>query len=290
MPSKMVTRQHDISATIGAAAIKNADALAAKLTERLTAQSQQAEPPQMDWKAILMDVGQYLVNNGKGLLERDEELQKQRRLQRQLRFQRNDAAAQIRTQLRGMRFLVDEAFGKEKSKLIFPARTDLQRLDIKGLLRVAQEAVELLRGAEHPWPDLAALGHVATPAMILASLEQTIPSLAAAIDGLRPEKSGADHALGNKTRDLEMTVDAMRRGADFLFGLFRLVSFDVEAQRLRPRRRKARVAAVPEEAPPAASRPAPVLAKPLMDFLPAPPTADPTLAADNLLPLRPDQP
>lgn len=270
MPSKMVTRQHDVTALIGTAAIKNADVLAAKLTAHFTAQTQQAEPPQMDWKTILIDVGQFLVRNAVGLVERDEELQKQRRLQRQLRFQRNDAAAQIRTQLRGMRFLVDEAFGKEKAKLIFAARTDLQRLDAKALIRVAGEAVELLHGNEHPWPDLTEMGHVATPAMLLASLEQAIPKLAAAVDGLRPEKSGADHALGNKTREFEATVEAMQRGADFLFGLFRLVSFDVEAERLRPRRRKARGSATPEETPPAVPPPVPVLAKPLMGLLPPP--------------------
>jgi hypothetical protein len=271
-------------ASIGAAAIKNADVLAAKLTAKLATQTQQAEPPRMDWKTILVDVGQFLVDNGLGLVETDEELEKQRRLQRQLRFQRDDATAQIRTQLRGLRYLLDEAFGKEKSKQMFPARTDHQRLDAKALLRVAVEGRDVLRGQEYSWPDLSGLGHLATPASLLASLESSIPLLATAVDGLRPEKTGVDHALGNKTRELEATVDAMQRGADFLFGLFRYASFDFEADRLKPRRRKARSPAKPEEMPPVVPpamppvvqvppRTAPVLARPLMGFLPPLPPA-----------------
>jgi hypothetical protein len=249
MPSKMVTRQHLANSSIGAAAISNADDLAARLTETIAEHSQQAEPPQMDWKSVLLDVGQFLVDTGQGLVERDNELQHSRRTERQLRFQRDDSARQIRAQLKSMRYLVDEAFGKERAKLIFPARADLQRVGAPTLLRTAQEAVDTLRGRGVTWPDLSALGHLPTPAQLLAVLEPAIPALASALDGLHPGMRNAVHALGNKDRDFEATVEAMQRGGDFLYGLFRLVGYDVEADRLRIRRRRGRGPAVPEEQP-----------------------------------------
>lgn len=271
MPSKMVTQQHLVTSSIGAAAISNADDLAAKLTETLAAHSQQAEAPQMDWKSILLDIGQFLVESSETLVQRDNELQLSRRTERQLRFQRDDAASQIRGQLKGMRYLVDEAFGKERAKLIFPARADLQRVNAPNLLRIAREAVETLRGEGVTWPDLSALGHLATPAQLLAVLEPAIPALASALDGLHPGMRSAVHALGNKNRDFEATVEAMQRGADLLYGLFRFVGYDVEADRLRVRRRRGRGPALPPEAP-GPPAPEPVVPRPVAGLLPAPVT------------------
>lgn len=263
MPSRMVIRQQDETALIGEAALKNADTLAAALTERLQTHSQQAQPAQMDWKTILLDIGQFLVDAGESLLTRDQQLQQQRSIERQLRFDRDEASLQIRAQLRSLRFLVDEAFGKEKAKKIFPARADLQRIEAKVLLGVAIEAVELLRGSAYQWPDLSGRSDLSTPAQILAALEPAIPRLKAAVTGLRPELRGAQHALGNKNRDFEATVEAMQRGGDFIFGLLRLAGFDDEADRLRPRRRRARPT-VDEEMPPS---PMPAPSK-VVGFLP----------------------
>jgi len=252
MPSKMVIRQHDTIVSIGSAAIKNAEALAAKLSARLDGSAQQAGAAPTDWKAILEDVGQFLVDSGNGLIEKDQQLQEQRRFERQYRFQRDEAANQIRIQLRGVRFLADEAFGLKRARLVFPAAGELARLPARTLLRVAQEAVAMLQGSGIVWPSVESLGHAAPPAQILAGLVQAIPSLEAALDGLRPEVRGAEHALGNKVRDYNATVEAMRRGADFLFGLFRMAEFDIEAERLRPRRRRAvKVPEVMEGAMPA---------------------------------------
>ncbi len=264
MTSILVIRQNDDTASIGAAALKNADGLAAALTERLSAHNQQAQPPQMDWKAILLDLGQFLVDSGESLVEKDLELQQQRHVENQLRFDRDEASLQIRAQLRSLRFLLDEAFGKEKARRMLPTRTDLQRINAKVLLGVAQEAANLLRNPAYTWPDLSGLPHLANPAQILASLEVAIPKLRAAVSELRPEQRGAQHALGKKNRELESTIEAMQRGADFIYGLFRLAGFDDEADRLRPRRRRAKAST--EETPPAAPQMPEV--RPSIGFLP----------------------
>ena len=238
MPSRVVTRQHDRSALIASAAKKNADAVSAALNARLASHFQKANLPEIDWKPILEVVGQFMLDSGKTLLERDGDLQLRRRLERQLRDRRDLAAEQIRKQLRGVRFLIDQAFGKEKARLLFPARAELSNLDPRNLLRVAKEIIELLQGSGIVWPTVEQLGYAPPPAQLIAALEQSIPALDLALDDLRPEKRGAEFALGTRQMDLDLTVDAMQRGGDCLYGLFRFAGFDFAADRLRPRRRR----------------------------------------------------
>jgi len=241
-PSRTVTRQHDSIASMASAAKKNAAAVSQGLNTRLSAQLEGVAPPGIDWEMILLKLGDYLLQNGNGLVERDEEVQLSLRVERQLRDRRNEVVKQIRNQLRGVRFLLDQAFGTERASAIFPARKTLSHLDPRNLLRVAKDTVALLEGSSLAWPPMDQVGHAPTPEQLLAALRQTVAVLETTLEELRPEKRGAQFALGSRQKDLQSSVDALQRGADCLFGLFRLGGFDFAAERLRPRRRRGKAA------------------------------------------------
>lgn len=243
MPSKVVTRQHDRTALVASAAIANAGAVASGLNARLASNRQRdeaASPPEIDWETILREVAQFLADNGSILLTGDEDLHDHRRIEKQLRDRRDEAAKAVRNHLGGARFLLDRAFGKRRSAQHFPERGNFARLDAKNLVRVAKEVLKLLQSPSTTWPPLEQLGEAAPPGQLAAALQTSIPALEAAIDDLRPETSGTRFALGNRQLDLDSTVDALRRGTDFLYGLFRFAGFDFAADHLRPPRRRRR--------------------------------------------------
>ena len=246
-PSKKVTRQHELIAMMASAALRNSGDVAAGLNARFGPQAQSDEAAEIDWKSILDRLGRFFAEYGSVLVGKDEDLNLTRRRERQLRDRRNLVTKQVRNQLRGARFLLDQAFGPERTIGTFPARKELSSMTPTNLLRVAKEVVALLEGSGVDWPPVDVIGHAATPAQLLASLRQSVGVLESTLEELRPEKRGATFALGLRDKDLEGSLDALQRGSDFLFGLFRFAGFDFAAERLRPTRRRTKAAG--EETP-----------------------------------------
>jgi hypothetical protein len=253
-PSKKVTRQHELIAMMASAALRNAEDVAAGLNARLAGQRQGAEAGEIDWKSILDRIGRFFTDNGTLLVGTDEDLNQTRRMERQLRDRRNQVTKQVRNQLRGARFLLDQAFGPDRTIGSFPARKELSSMKPANLLRVAKEVVALLEGSGVDWPPVEVIGHAATPAQLLARLRQSVGVLETTLEELRPEKRGATFALGLREKDLDASLDALQRGSDFLFGLFRFAGFDFAAERLRPTRRRSKAAGeeMPKDKEPAA--------------------------------------
>lgn len=250
-PSKVVTRQYDQIALMASAAQRSADAVAAGLNARLASQLQGAEPSSIDWKSMLEKLGQFLLDNGNVLVGRDQEVQLTRRIENQLRDRRDQTVKQLREELRGVRTLLDKVLGKERSLAVFPDRRFLNSLDARNLVRVAREMVALLQGSGVVWPEPDKLKHLPNPVTLVVALTASAAELESTLEELRPETRGAEFALGTRRMDLDNSLDAMQRGADFLFGLFRFGGFDFAAERLRPRRKKAKGSAEEEEGPPA---------------------------------------
>jgi hypothetical protein len=267
-PSKVVTRHYDQIALMASAAQRSADAVSAGLNMRLAGQLQGAEPGTIDWKAILDNLGQFLLEIGNVLVERDLEVQLTRRIENQLRDRRNQTVKKLKDELRSVRLLLDKVLGKERSLAVFPARKVLNSLDPRNLARVAREVVALLQGSGVAWPDPEQLKHLPNPAALVVALEASAAELESTLEELRPEKRGAEFALGTRQMDLDNSIDAMQRGADLLFGLFRFGGFDFAAERLRPRRRRAKGSG--DEGP---ESPAPKLVPEAVELLPAPAAA-----------------
>jgi len=249
MSSKLVTRQYDLTALAAGAALENAPVVGAKLNALLAAYNG-AEGTPADWQESIDQIGQLLQDAAKTLLQTDEDNERSRTEQIQLRELRDLAAAKVRAELRSLRFLFDELFGKQKSRRLFPARGKLSNATPKMLLRQAKELSELLRSDRIHWPAEPMGRHLVPPAELAASLEASSLELEAPLEGLRPKLRGSDVRRDLKNAELERAASLMRRGTDLLYGVYRLAGFDEAAANLRPTRirRRVRVSQMPGEA------------------------------------------
>lgn len=271
MSSKMVMRQYDRTAFAAGAAFENAPVVGARLSRILPAAAN-GDGPSAEWEASMRQVGHLLQDAAASLQRAGAENEQARTRQVQLRELRDQAAAKVRGELRSLRFLFDELFGKEKSLRLFPARRELPTATAQALLESARELAELLRSNRVEWPAQPVGRHLVPPAELAASLEASTAELAAPVEALRPKKSGGDVSRNLKNSELAAAADLMRRGNDFLFGVYRLAGLDEAAANLRPappRRRSKEEEpagqAAEIETVPLSSPPAPLTALALVD-------------------------
>ncbi len=252
MYSKLVARQWEEATEVASSVLKNSDQVAAALAERFA-----ADPvgPPVDWKAVLGGLARQLVGASRNLTEQDSDYQVQLLLEKQGRERRNQAAARLRKELRGARFLLDEAFGRTKASGYFPDRGDLTRIRPRDLVPAARAIAVVLRGAEVEWPDLGDETHVPERERLAAGLEAGAAELERRLQALAPERSGSIFARGSKKSEYEATRKTLTTFATTLAGLYRIAGFDYAAQRLRRSRKRKK--AEESEAPPAGFPPPP---------------------------------
>lgn len=190
-----------------------------------------------------------LVESGQQLLAIDDRYSAELRRQQELRSRREELVAGLRQRLRDVRYLLDRHFGEERSKGLFPER-NLTLPQPATLIRTGRQAVEVLRDPQLSWVQLAPNGLLASPEALAAALEAECGELEQLLDEtIQEQKRQRLLRLGDKVAELKTAGEAVRRGANFLVGLYELVGLDYQAKRLRLRRRKP---GKPEETPPGA--------------------------------------
>lgn len=262
MYSKVVARQLEEARDISLAVGKNAEKVAISLQQRLVVNN--AEPGAIDWKLVLDALGKSLLETTESLVEQDSEYQVQLLLAKQGRERRDAAMEKVRNQLRGARFLLDQAFGREKASGYFPERSELGRLMPRNLMSLARSIARVLRGTEVDWPSLEGEIHVPQPQALASAMEAATNDLEAALLALSPERSGTAFARGTKRAELVATQRSVSSTTAALSGLFRVAGFDYYARQLRPSTRRsgktpgeASPPPPPAPAPPASSPPVP---------------------------------
>ncbi len=263
MYSKLVARQLAAATVVASAVGKNAGEVAAGLLERLTVNS--ANPSPVDWKAALETLAQSLLETSASLAAQDSDYQIQILLEKQARERRDRVIEKLRNQLRGARFLLDQAFGKEKASGFFPDRADVARTPPRNLARLGRSIAQVLKGTEIEWPVLEGETHIPKPLELAASLEASAIDLEAVEAALAPEQSRSVFSRGNKKTEYEATRKAVTNTTMALAGLFRTAGFDYAAERLRPPRKggKAPATETPSPATPPAAAPSPAVSPPL---------------------------
>jgi hypothetical protein len=236
MYSKMVARQLAEATEVAAAVGKNADTVAAALLERMA--KNPANPSPVDWKAVLESLAQTLLEASASLAEQDSELQIHFLLEKQTRDRRDRAIERLRNQLRGARFLLDQAFGKEKASGFFPERAAVAQVRPRNLPPLARSIALVLRGTEIDWPSLEDEDHLPDPQRLATRLEATADDLAEILAALPAERGGTVFSRGTKNAEYEATRKAVSTTTMALAGLFRSAGFDYAAQRLRPSRKR----------------------------------------------------
>ena len=253
MSSRLVTRQVGRTASAAGAAFENGPLVAERLAALLGPHAAAAGPG-IDWQASLGEVGRLLDDAAAKLSGRDSENTRQRQRLLQLRQQRDAAAEQVRGELRSLRFLFDEVFGKSTSLLHFPTRRVLPKANAEFLLTYARELAELLRSDRLNWPAQEVGRHLVPPGELAASLEASAAALELPVAALREKEKGGDATRDVKNAELVSAGDLLRRGNDFLFGIYRLAGLDEAAGNLRGQRRR-RKATPPASGNPASGEP-----------------------------------
>jgi hypothetical protein len=255
MYSKVVARQLEEAKGIALAFGKNAEKAAIALLQRFAASAANPAAATVDWKAVLDTLGQDLLEISGQLAELDTEYQIQLLLEKQGRNRRDAAMEKLRNQLRGARFLLDQAFGKEKASEYFPDRSDLTRVKPRNLAPLGRRIAQVLRGTQVDWPVLDGETHLPKPQELAASLDATAGELDNLLDALVPERGGSVFTRGSKKAEYLATRQAVSSTTAALSGLFRIAGFDYAAKRLGRPRKKGQGEPEGEASPPPAGDP-----------------------------------
>jgi hypothetical protein len=191
-----------------------------------------------DLKLLQEILSRWLVDSGQQVLAIDDRYSAELRRRQELLARRKVLETGLRLRLRDVRHMLDRQFGKERSEGLFPDRNvTLPRA--AALIRTGRQAIEVLRDPELSWVQLGPNKLLHDPAGVAEALEAECNELEQLLDEtIKEQKRQRLLRLGDKQAELKTVGEAVRRGANFLGGLYELVGLDFQAKRLRPRRRK----------------------------------------------------
>lgn len=191
-----------------------------------------------DLKLLQEILSRWLVESGQQVLAIDDRYSAELRRQQELRTRRQEMVAGLRERLRDVRYMLDRQFGKERSEGLFPER-NLTLPRAAALIRTGRQAVEVLRDPELTWVQLVPNKMLDGREEVADALEAECGALEHLLDEtIKEQKRLRLLRLGDKQAELKAVAEAVRRGGNFLGGLYELVGLDFQAKRLRPRRRK----------------------------------------------------
>lgn len=246
-PSKQITKQLVVTAEVANAARDQADAVAVVLQEELGAYAQEGEPA-VEWAQLQKLLSRRLAAKGESLRMADNKLSSAGITNLQLRQQRRAAAAMLRKELRGVRFLLDETLPKEEASELFPLRGKLNALDPVRLGRLGHQMAEVLRREATQVQLQPVTGNLPQPGPLADSVEAAALQLEGVLEAIGPEKSARNLSFDERKQERLEALESWKRGRELLRGLYRVARFDYLAEQLRDRRRKK---AAEETAPPA---------------------------------------
>lgn len=198
-------------------------------------------------------VARLLEQTGGEALEVDQRYTNQLVNSAALRQQRNALMAQLRKDIRHVRYLLDNSVGSAVVKATLrERRVSVIRPEL--LVGAARDLVKTLRDPDLALENLADKDFFANVEQSAAKLEDGANRLQEALMRLSPQKKASERGLKAKVTGIDDATEKNRRCADLLFGLYRLAGLDFHAERLRPKARRRR-AEEPEKAQPPAAPP-----------------------------------
>lgn len=238
MPSQSVVRFQTQSESVTAGAIETAAEVAVSL-KAIYDEFLEAGESAVDWALVQKLVSRRLSSKGLRLAEVASRLEVGRTGDRELRRDRDRLAEQLRSELRSVRLLLDEALGKEISAGLFRWR-QLSQVTPAALVPVArQTAVSLRSSSLLPAASLTASGAFPDPPELADALDRRALELEQMLGALAPKRKRETFEIGEKGQEWREAYSARLRSQDLLFGLYRAAGKDHLAQRLRPKTRVA---------------------------------------------------
>ncbi len=243
--SKQITRQLQEAERVISSARELAEPIAAAIEERLGRHLEDGETP-LDWKLAQEACSRSLAASASRLQEVDERHAETEANGLLLRSRRDDTVAELRGELRRVRFYLDERLSKQEATDLFPQRRHITTLDPANLIRTARHLAGLLRGPVARAQPAAAAANLPEPHEVAESLDAATLKVEDALAKLEPELRRRSLAFDEKGQERKEALDSWRRTRDLLIGIYRVAGFDYLADDLRLKRRKK---AAEEEAP-----------------------------------------
>ncbi len=235
--SKQVTRQLKEATKAARSALESASTITAVVDKKLAALLGDGGP-QVDWDAFQKTAGLLLDASSESLRQVDEEHAQLEVNGQFLRQLRDEAADQLRVELRRARFLLDETLSKEDAKTLFPQRRNLSTIDPANLVRLGRHISALLRGDVAKVRTRTEGGELLNAEALAQAIDTATAGLAQVFDDLEPKQRQEALSFAKRLLERKEVLRTYRSTKQMLSGLYRLAGYDYLAEQLRDRRRR----------------------------------------------------
>ena len=233
MSSKLIDQFQSESLQVSAGAAAMAQEVGTTLAEEFAPYLEEGEKP-VDWELAQKLISRMLAKKGQQLDHVDQALELDRAANKKLRGERDRLAAELRSELRSARLLLDESFDKNLSTGIF-TRRQISVVRPVALARLARETAASLRSPEVAPTRSLAGGAFPEPAGVAEALDRRAQELENTLALLARKRE--TFGVGVKNQTLQEAAGGRRRAQDLLYGIYRGAGYDHLAARLRPKRR-----------------------------------------------------
>ncbi|MCP3960350.1 MAG: hypothetical protein GY719_21105 [bacterium] len=207
-------------------------------------QEGETPPSQEEYRQKLL--GRWLQHVRQRVIATDEAHQASIRVERMLRFERDQGSSEILIRLRGIRNTFEKVYGEGKAAVHLGLSADFPE-DPVVLHRSGQRLVQMMSDPELELPEPEVKSGSIDPAELVQDLKPPVERMGAAFEQLAVQKRRTQLALKEKTEAFDLARYAGGRVARYLEALSYLSGEDFHADRVRLSSHVKVLEAAPEE-------------------------------------------
>lgn len=234
MSSKLIDQFQADSQLVAAGAAAMSEEVGTMLAEHFAPYLREGEKA-VDWVLAQQLISRMLAQKGQHLDQLDQRLEVERASNKSLRAERERVVAEMRSELRSARLLLDESFDRSLPSGIF-TRRNISQVGPVALVRLARETAASLRSPEVSPSRQLAGGAFADPAGVADALDRRALELEQLLERLTPKRKRVTFGVGEKKQHWQDAHARRLQIQDLLFGIYRGAGYDHLAARLRPKR------------------------------------------------------
>ena len=225
-------RLQEVASELAGSAFRLAAEVSAAVQQKLAPMLEEGES-MPDLGLVQQLVGRYLKSQGLKAVAAEVRHKKARVQSRNVAALRKELMAKLRARLRDVRYLLDRQFGPEASRRLIEERNFTQP-NLRDLIKLARQALEILRDPNNSWNAIAAGGLDFSSAGLADAMEVEIQQLQEILDGeSKTQKRDRQIEQRLKGEELSLVNKDNVAGASFLAGLYVFAGLPFHAQRLR---------------------------------------------------------
>lgn len=238
MPNvSLSVRLQEVASELAGSAFQLAAEVSAAVQQKLAPMLEEGEK-MPDLGFVQQLVGRYLKSQGVKAVAAEVRHKKARVMSRNVSALRTELMAKLRARLRDVRYVLDRQFGAEASRRLIEER-NFSQTNVRGLVKLARQALEILRDPNIAWNSIAAGGLTSSSSELADAMEAEVQQLQELLDGeLKARKRDRQVEQRLKGEELSLVNQDNVGGASLLAGLYIFAGLPFHAQRLRVKIRR----------------------------------------------------